>query len=342
MTVDSIALFILLISMALLLHWLPLWRRSALWFGLTVAPEFADTAAARQVLRQYRVEMWILSLGSCLLLWAGIHADAGWMLALCPLLELLGAAIAFARGRNRTRPFALQAAGTRSAPLVAASGRLPFGVPGILVPYAMLLAAALCLQANWQRLPRRFPIHWGLAGNPDRWAALSWQSVGAPLLAGLAVIALLHMLGYLIVTGSPRARVAGTADWSARFRLANLRLIVAMGWMLGALFAVLALNPLLAAGDTLLIPAWLLVAVPLAVAAGLLWPIVSISREPGSGGDGTPDACWKWGQIYYNPHDPALMVEKRFGIGYTVNFGNRSSWLLIALLLLIVLLAVAI
>jgi len=31
------------------------------------------------------------------------------------------------------------------------------------------------------------------------------------------------------------------------------------------------------------------------------------------------------------------MVEKRFGVGYTINLGNRASWLLIALLLLIVL-----
>ncbi|MCP5119576.1 MAG: hypothetical protein GY953_52930 [bacterium] len=45
-------------------------------------------------------------------------------------------------------------------------------------------------------------------------------------------------------------------------------------------------------------------------------------------GDHTPDAAWKWGQFYYNPSDPALIVEKRFGFGHTLNFGNRWSWLL--------------
>jgi hypothetical protein len=72
----------------------------------------------------------------------------------------------------------------------------------------------------------------------------------------------------------------------------------------------------------------------LAVTAGFVWPIVRISQEPGSGSDGTPDECWKLGQIYYNPNDPALLVEKRFGVGYTINFGNRASWLLIGLLVL--------
>jgi hypothetical protein len=50
-------------------------------------------------------------------------------------------------------------------------------------------------------------------------------------------------------------------------------------------------------------------------------------------GDRTPDRCWKWGLIYYNPDDPAVIVEKRFGIGYTFNFGRAWSWVLVATLL---------
>jgi uncharacterized membrane protein len=49
-----------------------------------------------------------------------------------------------------------------------------------------------------------------------------------------------------------------------------------------------------------------------------------------STGDHTPDACWKWGMIYVNPADPSILVEKRFGIGYTVNLGNRWSWVALA------------
>jgi uncharacterized membrane protein len=48
--------------------------------------------------------------------------------------------------------------------------------------------------------------------------------------------------------------------------------------------------------------------------------------------DRTPDACWKWGAIYYNPDDPALIVEKRFGIGWTVNFAHRGAWIFMGLI----------
>ncbi|MFY9689896.1 MAG: DUF5808 domain-containing protein, partial [Candidatus Acidiferrales bacterium] len=52
-------------------------------------------------------------------------------------------------------------------------------------------------------------------------------------------------------------------------------------------------------------------------------------------GDGTLDEHWKMGVLYFNPADPALFVEKRFGIGYTLNFGHASSLLIIALVLVL-------
>ena len=38
------------------------------------------------------------------------------------------------------------------------------------------------------------------------------------------------------------------------------------------------------------------------------------------------DRYWKWGVFYYNPYDPAIFVEKRFGIGLTVNFARWQAW----------------
>ena len=43
----------------------------------------------------------------------------------------------------------------------------------------------------------------------------------------------------------------------------------------------------------------------------------------------TPDRCWKKDIYYVNGADPALFVEKRVGIGYTPNFGNPWSWVVL-------------
>jgi uncharacterized membrane protein len=49
-------------------------------------------------------------------------------------------------------------------------------------------------------------------------------------------------------------------------------------------------------------------------------------------GDRTPDSAWVLGMLYVNHDDPALFVEKRFGIGYTLNFGHPLAWVLLGLL----------
>ena len=44
-----------------------------------------------------------------------------------------------------------------------------------------------------------------------------------------------------------------------------------------------------------------------------------------------PEEGWS-GIFYSNPNDPALFVPKRYGIGYTLNFGNPWSWIVLALI----------
>jgi uncharacterized membrane protein len=46
-------------------------------------------------------------------------------------------------------------------------------------------------------------------------------------------------------------------------------------------------------------------------------------------GDTTPDSCWTFGRIYVNRDDPALFVERRMGLGYTLNLGNPWSWVVV-------------
>jgi len=38
------------------------------------------------------------------------------------------------------------------------------------------------------------------------------------------------------------------------------------------------------------------------------------------------DKFWKWGVFYFNPNDPAVFVEKRFGLGTTLNFARWQAW----------------
>jgi len=57
-------------------------------------------------------------------------------------------------------------------------------------------------------------------------------------------------------------------------------------------------------------------------------------RESGSADapltDGLADNThWIWGLFYVDRDDPSIMVEVRFGIGYTLNYGNRTAVLIV-------------
>lgn len=53
------------------------------------------------------------------------------------------------------------------------------------------------------------------------------------------------------------------------------------------------------------------------------------------------DQYWYAGFFYYNPDDPALFVPKRFGFGWTLNFGHpQGKLILIAMVLMLLVLGI--
>jgi uncharacterized membrane protein len=48
------------------------------------------------------------------------------------------------------------------------------------------------------------------------------------------------------------------------------------------------------------------------------------------------DHKWVLGYFYYNPADSSLFIEKRGGIGYTINFGRPAAWSVLAVLIAVI------
>src|SRR5699024_7767691 len=50
--------------------------------------------------------------------------------------------------------------------------------------------------------------------------------------------------------------------------------------------------------------------------------------------DRDDDRYWKLGQFYFNKNDPAIFIEKRFGVGWTNNWAHPASWTVIGIIIL--------
>ncbi len=174
-------------------------------------------------------------------------------------------------------------------------------------PIAAYGVVALILLVNWERVPARIPVHWGLSGEPDRWADRGFWSIYAVLAAGVVV----SLAIALSIWKGRRQRMAAG--------------FVGLSYGVATLFCYVALRPLIVGDDSLGAGFW--------IALGMLFAL-AIAIAVGSVRDGlrTPADHWKLGVIYHNPENPSLWVPKRFGLGWTLNFANPFSWLMLAAL----------
>src|ERR1035437_8063252 len=272
----------------LLFHWMPLWRRNGIWFGVTVAPGYTDGPEARTVLHRFRIAIWLLALAAVTVTWLGPPAIFPWAFPAAMTVELAGAIAALAYARRQTLPHAVRP-GPRSASLTVEPERLPGGVVAVLVPFAMLAGAALYLYLNWSRIPESFPVHWSIDRSPDRWSARNWQGVYTPLLLGAVHCGLMLLIGLGILRASPRGRVPANAAASAQLRRVILQFLVAAVWGMTLLLSVVSLAPVLAERPLGNLPPILISLGLLAMAIPFVWRLIRIGRTTGGGGDGTPD-----------------------------------------------------
>lgn len=350
-----IAVMAFVIAIVLLTAYLvPRLTRPDIYFAVTVPPDFRDSAEGRAILGRYRVEVILYSLIALAIVLAAIwipQPESQPFLGLGGLfLQGAGVFFAYYRARRCVQPHAVAPSTVREAELAPREVHLPGGWLVQLVPYALLAGTALWLRAHWGQIPERFPIHWGMNGQANGWATRTFAGVFAPILMGAALCALMGFMAYAMLRWSRLIRVSGQPGTNERrFRHMVVSILVATEYFLAIEFTWVGLLPLShnLAGPPGLVPFLLLT---LAFTGGILFLLIRLgqggTRLVTAGpiaaaavvapiGDRTADRYWKLGLFYINRDDPALFVEKRFGIGYTLNFGHIGAWVFIGALVAI-------
>jgi uncharacterized membrane protein len=340
-----------MIGLCLVMSYLvPRLTRPDVYFAVTVPPEFRDSAEGCSILKRYRVGVIFFGILALLIVLAGIRIREPNRQAVVTVaaffLQGVGIFLAYYRARGHVLPHAVAPATVREAALVPREVRLPGGWLVQLPPFALLAATAIWLHVHWSQIPEVFPIHWGADGQPNNWATRGFAGVYGPLLIGAILCALMAFMAYAMLRWSRLIRVGGTAGEGERhFRLVVVSILVASEYFLALLFTWTSLLPLsnkqtgppgvglvlvFALAFTVIV-----VVLLLRVGQGGSRLVGSAGAESGAVapvGDRTPDKYWKLGLFYVNRNDPALFVEKRFGIGYTVNFGHPGMWVFLAVL----------
>lgn len=331
-----------LVLTAFLFHAMPAWSRRDLFFAVSVRPDFRSTDAAAGIRLRYRIGVWIASAAA-----VGIQLATPFPSEIANLLapvflQLFGGGAAWARARSQVMPFAVQLSTVRAADLSPRSNDWPGGWPIVFGPLVILAATSMLLWQNWDQIPERFPIHWDIHGKPNGWSTRSIRGVFFPIWFGLAMSSTSSLMVWMIQTARRSAASPEEMLRERRHRRMNQGIAVGVSYFISIVFAYTALLPIWNRDQP---PNLILVLVvtPIAVIVPIVamsWRMAEENRQFPSAastllGDQTEDACWKLGQFYYNPADPAIMVEKRAGIGYTMNFARWQSWAFLAGVLLL-------
>ena len=321
----EIPILISLLFLAVFLQFTPLLTRRGIFFSATVDPAFPRSNDGRRVLRSYRRQAALWSVLAIAIALALLSTKPSPLLLLPMIVLVVGSSLSYWRKfREVHERYGVRAPNVRYAELMPGVQQTGLNLWLSVPPIAWLVGVAAYLQAHWSDVPERFPVHWGADGQPNGWATRSFHGVYGPVLMALFMNAFCVLLAVVLLRLSRNTTM----------RHVTVTMVLLVMYPLSFSLGMVALLPLVA------FPMWLIPAVTLAFVGGLVvWSARKIIAP--SSRDVVPeprsDAYWKAGLFYYNPEDPAIFVSKRVGIGYTMNFANKMSWLVLAGLVLVLL-----
>ena len=339
---------------------LPLITRKGLLFGVYVGEEFAEGDAAHRVVgRWYRgcVMIMVVSLAVGLGISAAGKPLAGNFTATAILL-LSGGGLylrMYYTARRVAPPDAAHQADSAAAPIEVGE---PKGATLAKVTLGICILAGLATVAysmvSYEAMPDRVPPHFGLSGGPDAWSDKTVVSVMLAPTLNLVFCPFLALMA-LLTARAKRSVRGGTGGRSVEaqnaFRGAMSRLLSGTALFTCALMTYLSvqtirvgLSEIRSLGIGIL---WVAGAMILFTLGGLIWIVTRYGQggalmEQGSAEapltNGLADNThWIWGVFYVNKNDPSIIVEKRWGIGYTINFGNRVAVVIMLTFLVLIL-----
>ncbi len=324
--------------------------RKGLLFGVYVGEEASEGEAARELTRGWNRAI-PLSLVASLLLAAilAVSMPEPWSFVVPVHLQILAFLGLYVRWYFRAKALA-----PPGPPPPAVAPLFDTRRTSALLPALTLAAGVGCgafvvayAWSHYAELPATIPTHFGPSGEPDAFRPKSFFTV---MLLPIMVLVLGTFLGGMTwLTAHAKRALRRSAERTSleaqlRFRTAMTRYLSGVSLLAIAMLTMITVMTIrVGLGlDHRLPPA----VAALAIAMGVLavGGGIYLALRYGQGGarleqarkdtpltDGLADnRNWVLGMFYVNRDDPSFLVERRFGIGYTLNFGNPKAVALVA------------
>lgn len=208
----------------------------------------------------------------------------------------------------------------------------------VYVPIVLItLAIGLALYPS---APDMVPTHFDFAGNVNQWTPKGPALIAFPLLFEVFMAACFIFSHWMTIRSKKDidpARPAISAYAYGAFARAECILLLVGGSVLTAVLGFVMVLMMAEILSMLVTIALIIVATSILVGATIAISIVygqsgsRLVKRLEENGDiiADNDEHWKAGVFYWNKDDASLILPKRFGVGWTMNWARPAAWLIV-------------
>ncbi|MDR4887376.1 DUF5808 domain-containing protein [Fredinandcohnia sp. QZ13] len=209
-----------------------------------------------------------------------------------------------------------------------------------LVPMVITVGLIGYTIAQYDLLPNQIPTHWGVNGEADAFTEKTPVSAISSLLMLLVMQAM--FLTIIVSTKKSGIKLSATATNASRVRQLTLRKYTSWLMFLTTIlltgmfsfFQLRTIHPDIVDGTVVMAVPLIFLIVTLGATIAFAIKVgrsdkINIGETNAGIRDYDDDAHWVGGLFYVNRQDPSIFVEKRFGVGWTINFGNPIGYFII-------------
>lgn len=349
-----IIFLLILIPVFISTMFIPFWTRRTESFGVTIPEEIYQSLALKQMRKRYMritgatgliVTAIFLSIGILITLDENMFSILFSILIFGYLISSFLIYLKF-HGEMKSLKEKKQWGQEKSQQVFVSiqfrSQKLNHSNLWFLISFIVTIGLIVLTLQSYQQIPDRIPLQYNFAGEVTNWAEKSYRSVLILPIMQLYLTLLFVFINTMIAKAKQQIN-ADTPEESMRknviFRRRWSAYIIITGIALTLLFSLIQLSYFYPINQQLL------VIVPLAFSVALIVGAIIISITTGQGGsriksdsnssaDATimnrdDDTYWKLGILYFNREDPSLFLEKRFGVGWTINFARPLAWFIL-------------
>jgi uncharacterized membrane protein len=349
MLLSMLLLLLMFVPLLATLAFMPYLTRNTVSFGVSVSEEQYESEPIRRLRRQYAVmsgAIYSLLLIACLIsLWNKDENTQGVVFSVFVGLTIVISTalyLIFYSRMKQIRP-TLPAASSAPGLLAVDTGfrrqKLALSGKWFLI-HAVIIAASVALTlSHYAAIPDLVAMKFDLSGQVVSTSAKSYRIVLFPNVMQVIMTVLFWFVNWSIQHSKQQLQASDperSLRQNAMFRRRWSVFTLASSLALILMFSFIQVNMIRPMDQNVLTLVSMAVPVFIVLFALVLSFTTGqggsrIGRGSGVAGSRTAavqdDRHWKLGAIYFNPQDPTIFVEKRTGIGWTMNFANPISWI---------------